>query len=116
MNEVLILIISNIFSPIITGYVTYRQTRKKYETEVNSDLIDNLTKSLNFYQAIVEDNQKKLQELLDKNNELETKIESLKKEVEMLYQFSCIKEDCQNRIPSTCLLKSKLNKMYEEAD
>jgi len=57
-----------------------------------------------------------LQKLLAQNEELENKIETLKKEVELLYQFSCIKEDCDKRIPSTRLLKSKLNDMYKNEE
>lgn len=116
MNEIVILLITNILSPIITGYVTYRQTKKRYETEVDSDLIDNLTKSLNFYQTIVEDNQAKLMDLLKQNKELEQKIDDLKKEVALLYQYSCIKEDCTVRVPSTCMLKNRLDEIYGEAD
>lgn len=60
MNEIILLLITNIFSPIITGVITYKQTKKKYETEIDSDLIDNMKSSLQFYQDIVEDTQQKL--------------------------------------------------------
>lgn len=57
MNEIVILLITNIFSPIITGVITYKQTKKKYSAEVDSDLIANMKESLSFYQTIVEDTQ-----------------------------------------------------------
>ena len=48
-------------STVVSGWASWFFARKKYNAEVDSNEIENLKKSLEFYESIVKDNNKKLQ-------------------------------------------------------
>ena len=50
-----------LLATVVSGWASWFFTRKKYNTEVDSNEIENLKKSLEFYENIVKDNNKKLQ-------------------------------------------------------
>lgn len=54
----------------LTGVITWFLSRKKYNTEVQHNEILNMDDSLDFYKALSESNQKILNELLEKSEEL----------------------------------------------
>ena len=61
MIDVGILITGGIglLTTIVSSWASYFFARKKYNTEVDSNEIENLKKSLEFYEEIVRDNNKK---------------------------------------------------------
>ena len=65
-NDVLITGLFGLAATIIRGWSSYFFTRKKYNSEVDLNLIDKMQKSLDFYMQISEDNKKLLQETLEK--------------------------------------------------
>ena len=71
-TEIIVLIISNIVAPIVTGIVTFLQTKKKYYTEVNTTMIDNMKESLEFYKTLSDDNKDRLNEMIEKMEKKET--------------------------------------------
>lgn len=82
---------------IASGWTSWFFARKKYNTEVNSNEIENLKKSLEFYESIVKDNNKKLQFYIDlaENNRVE--VYRLKGVIHRLLNNSCLDNGCIKR-------------------
>lgn len=68
----------------ITGIVTFFVGHRKAKREVESMALDNISKSLDIYNRIVENLKGEIVQLTDKIKELEQKIDSLKEENEQL--------------------------------
>ena len=69
-----------IISTIVGSWSSYFFTRKKYNSEVDLNLIDKMQKSLEFYMQLSEDNKHVLEETLNKVNKLEERNDILEKE------------------------------------
>lgn len=69
--DVLITGIIGLVSTIISGWTTWFFTRKKYNSEVDSNLIQNMKESLDFYRKLSDDNRERLEEVLKRNEILE---------------------------------------------
>ena len=54
--------------------------KKKYNTEVDSNLINNMQESLDFYMKLSDDNKERLEEVLKRNEQLESELDALKKQ------------------------------------
>lgn len=82
---------------VISGWTSWFFARKKYNTEVDSNEIENLKKSLEFYESIVKDNNKKLQFYIDlaENNRIE--VYRLKGVIHRLLNNSCLDNGCIKR-------------------
>lgn len=82
---------------IVSGWTSWFFARKKYNTEVDSNEIENLKKSLEFYESIVKDNNKKLQFYIDlaENNRIE--VYRLKGVIHRLLNNSCLDSGCIKR-------------------
>lgn len=82
---------------IVSGWTSWFFARKKYNTEVDSNEIENLKKSLEFYESIVKDNNKKLQFYIDlaENNRIE--VYRLKGVIHRLLNNSCLDNGCIKR-------------------
>lgn len=84
MNELIISGIVTVVTTTIGSVVTYLVTRKKYKAEVDNNVISNMDDSLEFYKKLSDDTNKRLDDILKKNNELIASNESLEKEVKQL--------------------------------
>lgn len=82
---------------IVSGWTSWFFARKKYNTEVDSNEIENLKKSLKFYEDIVKDNNKKLAFYIDlaENNRVE--VYRLKGVIHRLLNNSCLDNGCIKR-------------------
>lgn len=83
---------------IVSGWTSWFFARKKYNAEVDSNEIENLKKSLEFYESIVKDNNKKLQFYIDlaENNRIE--VYRLKGVIHRLLNNSCLDNGCIKRM------------------
>lgn len=83
---------------IVSGWTSWFFARKKYNAEVDSNEIENLKKSLEFYESIVKDNNKKLQFYIDlaENNRVE--VYRLKGVIHRLLNNSCLDNGCIKRM------------------
>ena len=86
-----------LLTTIVSSWASYFFARKKYNTEVDSNEIENLKKSLEFYEEIVRDNNKKLQFYIDlaENNRIE--VYRLKGVIHRLLNNSCLDNGCVKR-------------------
>lgn len=82
---------------VVSGWTSWFFARKKYNTEVDSNEIENLKKSLEFYESIVKDNNKKLQFYIDlaENNRIE--VYRLRGVIHRLLNNSCLDSGCIKR-------------------
>ena len=69
-NEIIIAGIG-LLSTIVSGWTSWFFARKKYNSEVDNNLIENMKESLDFYMKLSDDNKVRLEEALQRNNSLE---------------------------------------------
>ena len=103
-NEVIITGIIGIITSIISGWVSYFFTRKKYNSEVDLNLIEKMQGSLDFYTKLSEDNKRILDETLAKldesekrNNALENEIREVRNQMFSLMTQICTDLSCSVR-------------------
>ena len=82
---------------VVSGWTSWFFARKKYNTEVDSNEIENLKKSLEFYESIVKDNNKKLQFYIDLAEDNRIEVYRLKGVIHRLLNNSCLDANCLNR-------------------
>ena len=82
---------------IVSGWTSWFFARKKYNTEVDSNEIENLKKSLEFYESIVKDNNKKLQFYIGLAEDNRIEVYRLKGVIHRLLNNSCLDNDCIKR-------------------
>ena len=111
MTEILITGGVGIVSSIISGWVSWIFARKKYNSEVDGNLIENMQKSLEFYKNLSDDNEQRLdkvlednvalrqtvEELLTENKQLKKEIDTLKDQVIKITTTICTDLSCQIR-------------------
>lgn len=95
--EVLITGAIGILATIVSGWVSWFFARKKYNSEVDSNLINNMKNSLDFYEKLSTDNRERLEEVLKRNTELEQEVEELRKQMFHLMSSICTDLTCQLR-------------------
>lgn len=82
---------------VVSSWASWFFARKKYNTEVDSNEIENLKKSLEFYESIVKDNNKKLQFYIDLAEDNRIEVYRLKGVIHRLLNNSCLDANCLNR-------------------
>ena len=80
-NEVLFTAGIGIITTIVSGWASYFFTRKKYNSEVDLNLIEKMQGSLDFYMKLSEDNKRILDETLAKLDESEKRNDVLENEI-----------------------------------
>ena len=82
---------------VVSGWTSWFFARKKYNTEVDSNEIENLKKSLEFYESIVKDNNKKLQFYIGLAEANRIEVYRLKGVIHRLLNNSCLDNGCIKR-------------------
>lgn len=86
-----------IITTVISGWTSWFFARRKYNSEVDNNLIENMQQSLEFYKKLSDDNNNRLDEVLKRNAELEQEIEDLRKQLFSLMNSICTDLTCQLR-------------------
>ena len=86
-----------LITTIVSGWTSWFFARKKYNSEVDSNLIDNMKESLSFYEKLSNDNRERLEEVLKRNTELEQEVRELRKQMFNLMSSICTDLSCQLR-------------------
>lgn len=96
--DVLITAGIGIVSTFIGSWTSWLFARKKYNSEVDNNLIQNMKESLDFYKQLSDDNKNRLEEILKKNEELEILDKKLEEEVRQLrnQMFNIMGQICTN--------------------
>lgn len=97
MSTEIIITLLGIFSTFLSGWISWFFTRKKYNTEVDSNLINNMKESLEFYKTLSSDNKERLEEVLKRNEQLEEEVAELRKQMITLMGSICVDLSCQLR-------------------
>ena len=87
-----------IFSTIASSWITWFITRKKYYSEVDHNLIENMENSLEFYKKLSDDNRARLEEMAERNKALEIEVQELRKQMLNLTMNICMDLTCANRV------------------
>ena len=95
--DVIITGIIGLITTVLSGWTSWFYTRKKYNSEVDNNLILNMKNSLEFYEKLSNDNRDRLEEVLQRNNELEQELKELKKQMFNLMASICTDLTCQVR-------------------
>ncbi len=86
-----------IITTVISGWTSWFFARRKYNSEVDNNLIENMQRSLEFYKKLSDDNKNRLDEVLKRNAELEQEIRDLRKQMFSLMNSICTDLTCQLR-------------------
>lgn len=86
-----------IITTVISGWTSWFFARRKYNSEVDNNLIENMQQSLEFYKKLSDDNKNRLDEVLKRNTELEQEIKDLRKQMFSLMNSICTDLTCQLR-------------------
>lgn len=108
--DVIITGIIGLITTVLSGWTSWFYTRKKYNSEVDNNLILNMKNSLEFYEKLSNDNKVRLEEVLQRNNELEQELKELKKQMFNLMASICTDLTCQVRKRDMKLFNKGMNK------
>lgn len=86
-----------LLTTIISSWTTWFFARRKYNSEVDNNLINNMKESLDFYEKLSTDNRERLEEVLKRNAELEQEVGELRKQLFNLMSSICTDLTCQLR-------------------
>lgn len=96
-TDVIITALVGLCTTISSGWVSWFFTRKKYNSEVDENIIHNMRESLEFYKQLSDDNRERLEEMLKKNDALEQEVGELRKQMFDLMSSICTDLSCQLR-------------------
>lgn len=82
---------------IASAWVSWIFARKKYNSEVDNNLIQNMKESLDFYKKLSDDNRTRLEEVLKRNEDLEDEVKELRTQLFNLMNSICTDLTCQLR-------------------
>lgn len=110
--DVIITGVVGVITTIASGFTSWFFARKKYNSEVDNNLIKNMQESLDFYKKLSDDNKERLEEVLKRNDKLEEKNESLEKEINELknQMFNLMSSIC---IDMTCQFRKKEFQLFD---
>ena len=87
-----------LITSIVSSWTAWFFARKKYNSEVDLNLVEKMEKSLEFYRNLSDDNRARLEEITERNNELEKEVAELRKQVLNLTMNICMDLTRSNRI------------------
>ena len=87
-----------LITTIVSGWTSWFFARKKYDSEVDHNLIENMENSLEFYKKLSDDNRTRLEEMAERNKALEIEVQELRKQMLNLTMNICMDLTCANRV------------------
>lgn len=79
--ETWVAILGGVISSILSGFSGWFFTKRKYNAEVDNNLINNMQESLEFYKSLADDNKRRLEEVLTENADLRKEVADLREQV-----------------------------------
>lgn len=99
--QVIVTGIVGLITTVTSGFVSWLFAKKKYNAEVDNNLIENMQKSLDFYMKLSDDNKNRLDEALKRNDALEAEVREVRKQMFELMNNICYDMTCQLRARNT---------------
>lgn len=87
-----------LLTTVVSAITSWLFARKKYNSEVDHNLIENMENSLEFYKKLSDDNKTRLEEMAERNKILEAEIQELRKQMLNLTMNICMDLTCANRV------------------
>ena len=87
-----------IITSIVSSWTAWFFARKKYNSEVDLNLVEKMEKSLEFYRSLSDDNRARLEEMAERNKALEIEVQELRKQMLNLAMNICMDLTCANRV------------------
>ena len=103
-----------LLTSIISSWTTWFFARRKYNSEVDLNLVEKMEKSLGFYKSLSDDNKNRLEEITERNNELEKEVQELRKQVLNLTMNICMDLTCSHRMRETTRKYGKNKDRFDE--
>lgn len=103
-----------LLTSIVSSWTTWFFARKKYNSEVDLNLVEKMEKSLEFYKSLSDDNKNRLEEITERNNELEKEVQELRKQVLNLTMNICMDLTCSHRLRETTRKYGKNKDRFDE--
>lgn len=104
------------------SFATWFFTRKKYNSEVDSQVIENMAKSLKFWEDESKANRERLNELLaetkelrEENTKLQQDVNNLRDEVSSAMKTICYDFSCSHRIKTSAEAQKLVKNMKKTA-
>ena len=82
--ETLVARLGGVITSILSGFTSWFFTKRKYNAEVDNNLISNMQDSLEFYKSLADDNKQRLDEVLAENADLRKEVSELREQVSKL--------------------------------
>lgn len=95
--QVLVTGMVGLITTITSAFVSWLFAKKKYNAEVDSNVIENMQKSLDFYTKLSDDTKERLEETLKRNENLEREVNQLRQQVFELMNNICYDITCELR-------------------
>lgn len=86
-----------LLTTVVSAWASWVFARKKYNSEVDNNLIQNMQESLDFYKKLSDDNRTRLEEVLKRNEDLEEEVRELRTQLFSLMSSICTDLSCQIR-------------------
>lgn len=96
-TQVIITGIVGLITTIASGFTSWLFAKKKYNAEVDSNVIENMKQSLEFYAKLSDDNKARLEVALQRNEALEKEVSQLRQQVFELMNNICYDLQCKVR-------------------
>ena len=103
-----------LLTSIISSWTTWFFARRKYNSEVDLNLVEKMEKSLEFQKSLSDDNKNRLEEITERNNELEKEVQELRKQVLNLTMNICMDLTCSHRMRETTRKYGKNKDRFDE--
>lgn len=114
--EIIITGAVGLVTTIVSSWVSWVFARKKYYSEVDHNLIENMENSLEFYKKLSDDNRARLEEMAERNKALEIELQELRKQVLNLTLNICMDLTCKRRIGEHQYNEKKNGKVKDRYD
>lgn len=97
--QVIVTGVVGLITTVVSGWTSWFFAKKKYNAEVDSNVIENMKKSLEFYMKLSDDNKERLEETLKRNEVLEAEIRQVKQQMFDLMNSICydVTRELRNR-------------------
>ena len=105
-----------LITSIVSSWTAWFFARKKYNSEVDLNLVEKMEKSLEFYRSLSDDNRARLEEMAERNTALEIEVQELRKQMLNLTLNICMDLTCANRVREQIKRKNPNGKNKDRFD